>query len=871
MKNNNTNKTKKRRLNKKNLLDIILIVIISIISIVGVLVVITLFNFLSGTPELDLAKFQSTESTSIYDANGELIVDIGTELRDNVEYSELPQSVIDAFVSVEDSRYFAHNGFDLPRFTKAFAGNLFSMSYKYGGGSTFTMQLVKNTYFTSDEESGGFTVSIERKVQEINLAMQLNAVMSKQDVLVNYLNMINFGGPARGIGMAANYYFNKSVSDISLSEAALLAGVINSPNAYNPYYNLELATSRRNAVLDLMLRHGYISEVEAELAKSIKVEDLLQKQTSATGNEYQFQAYIDTVIEEMQDVYGIDPYETPVNIYTSMNRDAQIEIEKIQNNQVDSINMSAHDYLQSAIIILDNDANIVAIGGGKDYNGERLFNRATSMTKQSGSTIKTVLSYALAFEYLGTTTASYVNDFPMYYPNSSTRVIDYDGNYDGIVSIQYALGDSRNVPAVDLLQQVVDKIGVESVVSYMNSIGFDSVTTDNYSGQEALGAGKLTTNPLQMAAAYNMLMNLGEYTEPRTVTSFQYIENSSTVTASTTSNRTLSEEAAYLAASLAKGNVDGCYFKEYCMVKESYPVYSKSGTTDWGTEASAQLGLPVSNGAKDKWLLTSTTDYTISVWIGFDKGIEGKNTYYNSKLLSLQLPGRITDALMEIMEETYSNPTELEKPSGVASATIMKGYTENYLPVDGVSSDYLVTGLYKQSGANFTQYPTVSVQEITEAGFSANTETIGQTVTVTATLPANTQSEYLTTASKKQTVTFGSKKYTGSRGADITWWAGTINYYMNVVDANGNILASTSSSGNTMSIDIPFSSFSSTNAEVCGYYAFNKLSAIKSNSVCIPITIDEQVIEPENPDTDETTDPNDNTDNSGNNTPTENN
>ena len=193
-------------------------------------------------------------------SKGVLIADIGAELRENITYADLPQVVIDAFISIEDSRYFVHNGFDLPRFTKAAMTNLIT-SLKTGdisfdqGGSTFTMQLVKNTYLSAEK-------SIPRKLKEIYLALQLDTQISKKRVLELYLNMINFGaGTTRGIANAAKYYFGKDVNALNLTEAAYLAGVINAPGMISPFLfgDIEVATTRRNEVLDLMVQIGRAS------------------------------------------------------------------------------------------------------------------------------------------------------------------------------------------------------------------------------------------------------------------------------------------------------------------------------------------------------------------------------------------------------------------------------------------------------------------------------------------------------------------------------------------------------------------------------------------------------------------------------------
>lgn len=340
---------------------------------------------IKDAPEISLSDFEGLESSQVYDKDGNLITELGAYLRENITYDDMPASLVDAFVAIEDSRFFEHPGFDVPRFAKAALENLKSKSFGQGG-STFTMQLVKNTYFQVDdlENSTIAEKSVDRKVQEIWTALKLETLIDKKQIFQLYLNKLNFGGNIRGVQKAAQYYFGKNANDLSLSESALLAGIINRPNAYNPYENLDYATNRRNTVLDMMVYHGYISELEAELAKSIRVEDLLVGEDytiSESGGPYQ--AYVDAVIEEVKQITGKDPALTPMKVYTNMDRTVQEQIDAIQNGE----NIEYPDELmQIAIVSMDNQTGeIRGLGGGRNYSGARLLNRAISQFKQPGS------------------------------------------------------------------------------------------------------------------------------------------------------------------------------------------------------------------------------------------------------------------------------------------------------------------------------------------------------------------------------------------------------------------------------------------------------------------------------------------------------
>ena len=336
-------KDEERPKTKKSVM--VLAIITSIICVLGIVVFIGCLVFagklLEGKPEFDEEKLKSEDSSVIYDAYGDEIVELGLYLRENIEYDEMPNSLIDAFLSIEDSRYFEHFGFDIPRFTKAILENLKSGGFGQGG-STITMQLVKNSYFQVDADGNSTMAAasgmagVKRKMQEIVLAMEANKKLDKKEIIALYINKINFGNNIRGVQKAAQYYFGKDAKDLSLVESAFLAGIINAPNNYNPYNELykndesyiylnpnitylENAQVRTAEVLDLMVYHGYITKEEAELAKTIKIENLLSG-VAKKFNSYSkyYQDYIDAVIEEATEITGKDPYTTSMQIYTSM-------------------------------------------------------------------------------------------------------------------------------------------------------------------------------------------------------------------------------------------------------------------------------------------------------------------------------------------------------------------------------------------------------------------------------------------------------------------------------------------------------------------------------------------------------------------------
>ena len=303
---------------RRMILNVFLIIFLSLAIIGSILVCCFLLYIANTAPELNPKLLDSDEMSIMYDKDGREIAKMGGELRTKITYDDLPQVFIDALVATEDSRYFQHNGFDAPRFLKASLGQMAGDS-DAGGASTISMQVIKNR-ITSSESHG--IEGIIRKFTDIYLAIfKLEKNYTKEQILEFYVNNHLLGGNVWGVEQAAQAYFNKDINDLNLSEAATLAGMFKSPNYYRPNVNPENATKRRDTVLYLMETHGYITHEERETAAAIKMEDLVNVNTGAMtfGNE-EYQGYIDTVVDELKDKYGLNPYTTPMLIYTNMDR-----------------------------------------------------------------------------------------------------------------------------------------------------------------------------------------------------------------------------------------------------------------------------------------------------------------------------------------------------------------------------------------------------------------------------------------------------------------------------------------------------------------------------------------------------------------------
>ncbi len=819
--------------NKKSLKDKLAIGV-SILLVLAILASSTGIAYIAvvigGAPTLNSSDFVMSDSSKLFDSNGELITDVGYQIRENVSYDDMPQVLIDAFIAIEDSRYFEHNGFDIPRFAKAMVENVLAMSFAQGG-STFTMQLVKGTYFESEEATAvrSGLAGVNRKIREIYLALQAEKVLSKKRILELYLNRINYGVPGnkRGIQTAAQFYFGKDVQEVSLVEAALLAGVINAPNAFNPMNNLELAQKRINTVLDLMQRHGYITKEELANAKSVKIENLLVGNTKSSANNYPYQAFVDAAIQEVKELTGLDPVDIPMRIYTTMNRDIQETIEMIQNGEIKNVAWP-NEIIQTAMVTMNNSTGeIVGIGGGRFYNGERLLNRAINMKRQPGSSVKTFLTYPLAFEHLGWSTQHMLEDKPIQYSGLDVIVKNFDGNYRGDILIPAAIGNSLNIPAIQTLQAVVDTIGSKKVVSYLNSIGFTNVTNDKFDIGYAIGGSSFEASPLQLAGAQASIINAGNYVQPHTVTRIEFLDGKEPITPTYTSTNTLSAEAAYMTATMMEQNVTGPYFNFMQILKRNFSVYAKTGTSDWGNTG-VEYGIPV-GAAKDKWMLSSTSEYTTAVWVGYDKAIKGQVSYLNQSQINLNLPGKISNEILNSLYKDKSNPVSISRPRDVINITHVIGIYPYVSPNSSTNPNLVVSGLIKSEYANLGTLANPTIlspssfnREITSNGNTRNyTFTLNPYPDANAlTVAPNTKDYYLEVAGK---VAQG----TGQRLFDYSWLYGPVVYKVKLnVDGTEYKIKSSS---NTLSTTINASPNST--VTVCGYYGYDSVE-VNSTEIC---------------------------------------
>lgn len=704
-----------------------------ILGIIGVLLVAAFFTYIVVTsPKFDEEAFNVKDQTVIYDINGEIIAKLGVENRESVTYDQLPQVLIDAIIATEDSRFFQHNGVDLPRFLKASVYQLMGRS-EAGGASTLTMQVVKNN-LTSTESSG--IKGIIRKFQDVYLSVfKVEKEYSKEEIIELYVNNYGLGSSVYGVGEASKYYFGKSVSELTLPEAALIAGLFQAPNRHNPYKNIESATSRRNTVLSLMVRHGYITQEEADMANSITIESLLVGAEDKT----EYQGFVDTVVQEVEDLTGQNPEVVPMKIYTTMEKSIQDGINSILENNAW---YWKDENVQAGIAIVNVETGaIAAVGAGRNRTGKRQFNYATQALKQPGSTAKPIFAYGPGFEYNNYSTYTMFVDEPWSYTNGPS-INNWNGTFEGIMTTRYALQYSRNIPALKSYQN----IGSKKIQQFAYSLGLDvslNQNSENYrivkeetgldnTINEAYSIGGVAEgfSPLMMAAAYSGFASGGYYTEPYSVTKIEYRETGEVIEYKPTKERVMKDSTAYMMNNILESAVE-VGFNGGARVYGSH-VAAKTGTTNYPDSVMKQHNLP-SNAVNDLWTIAYTSKYSIAVWYGYESVIDGYNTSNGG-----HKEGLVSDVMKYIPKDTRG----WTQPSSVVAVQVEKETWPAKLPSEYTPSNMIITEYFIRG----TQPTEVSeryarLDDITNASVDVSKNTA--TITWNYTTPTVLTDEYL--------------------------------------------------------------------------------------------------------------------------------
>ncbi|MFR6955093.1 penicillin-binding protein PBP1A [Streptococcus pneumoniae] len=640
-------------MNKPTILRLIKYLSISFLSLVIAAIVLgggVFFYYVSKAPSLSESKLVATTSSKIYDNKNQLIADLGSERRVNAQANDIPTDLVKAIVSIEDHRFFDHRGIDTIRILGAFLRNLQSNSLQ--GGSTLTQQLIKLTYFstsTSDQ-------TISRKAQEAWLAIQLEQKATKQEILTYYINKVYMSNGNYGMQTAAQNYYGKDLNNLSLPQLALLAGMPQAPNQYDPYSHPEAAQDRRNLVLSEMKNQGYISAEQYEKAVNTPITDGLQSLKSASNYPAYMDNYLKEVINQVEEETGYNLLTTGMDVYTNVDQEAQKHLWDIYNT--DEYVAYPDDELQVASTIVDvSNGKVIAQLGARHQSSNVSFgiNQAVETNRDWGSTMKPITDYAPALEYgVYDSTATIVHDEPYNYPGTDTPVYNWDRGYFGNITLQYALQQSRNVPAVETL----NKVGLNRAKTFLNGLGIDypslhysnAISSNTTESDKKYGA-----SSEKMAAAYAAFANGGTYYKPMYIHKVVFSDGSEKEF-SNVGTRAMKETTAYMMTDMMKTVLT------YGAGRNAYlawlPQAGKTGTSNYTDEEIENHIKTSQYVAPDELFAGYTRKYSMAVWTG-----------YSNRLTPLVGDGLTVAAKVYRSMMTYlsegSNPEDWNIPEGL--------------------------------------------------------------------------------------------------------------------------------------------------------------------------------------------------------------
>ena len=670
----------KKKLWKKILIGIAAFVTVAIIAIVAI------FAYYGATaPTIQVSDLEGATETKILDKDGELIYSLGGEKRDLITSEQVPQLLKDAITSIEDKRFYSHMGIDPIRIAGSFLRNAKAGQITQGG-STITQQLVKLAVFSTKKEDQTY----KRKIQEIMLALQLERNYSKEQILTYYLNKVYMANNVYGFGTASHYYFNKELSDLTLPQVALLAGMPQAPNSYDPYANADQAKERRDLVLYSMKENGKITKEQYDQAVATPVtEGLIAHDNSVNSNDKAlvYDSFVTMVLKEVQDKTGLDPYNDGLTIETTIDSKAQQRLYDIVNTN-DYIQY-VNDKIQNAVVMLDTKTGAVrAVNGGRKQNTLLGYNRVTDNSRSTGSTIKPVIDYGPAIEYLNYSTGQTIVDKRTTYSNG-VELNNWDFSHKGAMTLRTALVYSRNTTAL----QTFKAVGETNIKSFLNNLdiqikndGQDYLVESNSIGADI--------SPIKMAAAYAAFGNYGTYSKPYTVTKVTTRDGQVTEF-KPEQKQAMKDSTAYMITDVLKDSFKYGFATQASI--PGLPTAAKTGSSNYTVEQKRAMGASdYEDIIPDSWFIGYSTDYTISAWTGYDNPYEkggGVDTteqeysrliyYYLMKYMAESSSGDDwvqPDSVVKQQIEIGSDPLSLPGPRTPANMIATELFVKGHVP-----------------------------------------------------------------------------------------------------------------------------------------------------------------------------------------------
>lgn len=701
----------KKKLWKKILISIAAFVTVAIIAIVAI------FAYYGATaPTIQASDLEGATETKILDKDGELIYSLGGEKRDLITSEQVPQLLKDAITSIEDKRFYSHMGIDPIRIAGSFLRNAKAGQITQGG-STITQQLVKLAVFSTKKEDQTY----KRKIQEIMLALQLERNYSKEQILTYYLNKVYMANNVYGFGTASHYYFNKELSELSLPQVALLAGLPQAPNSYDPYANADQAKERRDLVLYSMKENGKITKEQYDQAVATPVTDgLIAHNNNVDSNDKAlvYDSFVTMVLKEVQEKTGLDPYNDGLTIETTIDSKAQQRLYDIVNTN-DYIQY-VNDKIQNAVVMLDTKTGAVrAVNGGRKQTTLLGYNRATDNSRSTGSTIKPVIDYGPAIEYLNYSTGQTIMDQRTTYSNG-VELNNWDFSHKGAMTLRTALVYSRNTTAL----QTFKAVGETNIKSFLNNLdiqikndGQDYLVESNSIGADI--------SPIKMAAAYATFGNYGTYSKPYTVTKVTTRDGQVTEF-KPEQKQAMKDSTAYMITDVLKDSFKYGFATQAAI--PGLPTAAKTGSSNYTIEQKGAMGASdYEDIIPDSWFIGYSTDYTISAWTGYDNPYEQGGGVDTTEQEYSRL---IYYYLMKYMAESSSGDDWVQ-PDSVVKQQIEIGSDPLSLPGPRTPANMIATELFVKGHVPTQQSKNYGTKIEGPTGMKATYDKSKKTLTVT--------------------------------------------------------------------------------------------------------------------------------------------
>ncbi|MCQ9209894.1 transglycosylase domain-containing protein [Granulicatella seriolae] len=748
------NKNKQSSPKKKSLLKRVLLIVLGVIGALFIAGAGLFTYYALSTPPISASDLQGAIETKIYDKDQQLITEIGGENREEATAEQIPQVLKDAVTSIEDQRFYTHIGIDPIRIVGSFISNLKAGGITQGG-STITQQLIKLSVFSTKEEDQTY----KRKAQEAILALKIEREYSKEQILTYYLNKVYMANNVYGFQTASHYYFGKDLTDLSLAQIALLAGMPQSPSGYDPYVHPEEAKKRRDLVLTVMEDNKKITQEQMTQAQNTPISDGLvdHSATTQSDNSLIYDSFISLLVDEVKEKTGLDIYNDGLTIETTVDSGAQKELYNIVNTK-EYIDFYS-DNIQSAVAMVDAKTGAVrAINGGRNQTVLLGYNRATQLERSTGSTIKPLIDYGPAIEYLDYSTGQTLVDQPTTFSDGNI-LNNWDNSYMGAMTLRKALYLSRNTTALEVFKAV----GNDNITAFLKKLG---ITVTNEGKEYLVESNSIGANvtPLKLAAAYAAFSNNGVYSTPYTITKIT-TRDGQVFDFKPQQNQAMKDSTAYMITDILKDSFTNGFATNIPI--SGVPQAGKTGSSNYTDAQKAAMGATGQNVIPDSWFAGYTTDYSVAVWVGYDNPYEpdhgvGTNEQTYAKLIYYNLM---------LYATKFVDNADWVQPSSVVSSPIEIGSNPLSLPGPRTPSSAISNELFVSGTVPSTQSTAYGIEIDPPSGLTATYDKTKKQLSVkwnAYSTSSGTPSYTVTAGNDSQTISNGtSATFSNVTGKDI--------------------------------------------------------------------------------------------------------